>query len=137
MAISWYPALAVGVREIDEQHQEIFRRVDGLVQALMAKRGAAELGPLFDFLGEYVVEHFGAEESLMRLHRYPGRDEHEAEHRRFVEDFGALRAEWEREGATGFLLVKVNNRVSQWLATHIGRTDRELGRFLQGGRVRP
>lgn len=131
MTISWYPALAVGVREVDEQHQEIFRRVDALTQALISKRGAEVVGPIFDFLGEYVVEHFGAEESLMRLHRYPQRAEHEAEHRRFVEDYTALRSEWARDGATGFLLVKLNNRVAQWLTSHISRTDRELGSFLQ------
>jgi hemerythrin len=136
VAIAWYPALAVGVREVDEQHQEIFRRVDALIQALVQRRGAQELGPLFDFLGGYVVDHFGAEESLMRLHRYPGQGAHEAEHRRFVQDFGDLRAEYEREGPTGFLLVKVNNRVSQWLVRHIGGTDRELGSFLQGSGAR-
>lgn len=131
MTISWYPALAVGVREVDEQHKEIFRRVDALAQALMTRRGAEVVEPMFDFLGEYVVEHFGAEESLMRLHRYPQRAEHEAEHRRFVEDYRTLRAEYAREGATGFLLVKLNNRVGQWLTGHIGSTDRALGRFLK------
>lgn len=137
MTVAWYPALAVGVREVDEQHQEIFRRVDALIQALMAGRGAKELAPLFGFLGEYVVDHFGAEEALMRVHRYPLRAEHEAEHRRFVEDFTALRSEYDREGATGFLLVKVNNRVSQWLTAHISRTDRELGSFLRESSARP
>jgi hemerythrin len=137
MTVAWYPALAVGVREVDEQHQEIFRRVDALIQALMAGRGADELAPLFGFLGEYVVDHFGEEEALMRAHRYPQRAAHEAEHRRFVEDFTALRAEYEREGGTGFLLVKVNNRVSQWLTTHISRTDKELGRFLGEAVARP
>lgn len=132
MTISWYPALAVGVDEVDEQHKEIFRRVDALTQALMARRGAEVLEPMFDFLGEYVVEHFGAEESLMRLHRYPQRAEHEGEHRRFVEDYRALRAEYARDGATGFLLVKLNNRVGLWLTNHISRTDKELGRFLEG-----
>jgi hemerythrin len=131
VTISWYPALAVGVREVDEQHKEIFRRVDSLTQALIERRGAEVLEPMFDFLGEYVVDHFGAEESLMRLHRYPQRAEHEAEHRRFVEDYRALRSEYAREGATGFLLVKLNNRVAHWLTGHISRTDKELGRFLQ------
>lgn len=131
MTISWYPALAVGVREVDEQHKEIFRRVDALAQALIARRGAEELDPMFDFLGEYVVEHFGAEEALMRLHRYPRRAAHEAEHRAFEADFRALRSEHARDGATGFLLVKLNNRVAQWLTSHISKIDRELGQFLR------
>lgn len=131
MTIAWYPALAVGVAEVDEQHREIFRRVDALAKALMAHRGAEELEPLLGFLGGYVVEHFGAEERLMRRHAYPQRAQHEEEHRRFVEDFGELRREFAAEGASGFLLVKLNNRVAQWLTTHIGRTDRQLGQFLR------
>lgn len=131
LAISWYPALELGVPEVDRQHREIFRRVDLLVESMMRRKGSDELASLFDFLGQYVQEHFTAEEELMRLHAYPQRAEHEAEHRRFVEDFKALQREYANEGPTALLLVKVNGRVSQWLAVHISGTDRALGAHLK------
>jgi hemerythrin len=131
VAINWYPALELGIREVDDQHRELFRRVDALLEAMAARRGPEVLGPLFDYLGQYAIEHFGAEEALMRAHRYPVRAEHEAEHRRFTEDFAALRSEYDRDGPTALLLVKVNGRVSQWLAGHISRTDKALGAFLR------
>jgi hemerythrin len=137
LAITWYPALEVGVREVDDQHRELFRRVDALLDAMVARRGPEVLGPLFDFLGQYAVEHFAAEEALMRVHRYPQRADHEAEHQQFVEDFAALRREYGSEGPTALLLVKVNGRVIQWLTEHISRTDKALGAFLKangGGR---
>jgi hemerythrin len=131
VAFGWYPALELGIREVDDQHRELFRRVDLLVEAMMAKRGPEELAQIFDFLGSYVLEHFGAEEKLMRVHAYPEREAHEGEHRRFVEDFKALQRDYTKEGPTALLLVRVNGRVTQWLAEHISRTDRALGGYLR------
>lgn len=131
MAITWYRALEVGVQEVDDQHRELFRRVDALVDAMAARRGPEEMGPLFDFLGRYAVEHFTAEEALMRVHGYPQRHAHEVEHQQFVDDFAALRREFGREGPTALLLVKVNGRVVQWLVDHISRTDKELAAYLK------
>jgi hemerythrin len=131
VAITWYPALEVGVQEVDDQHRELFRRVDALVDAIVARHGPEEMGPLFDFLGRYAIEHFTAEEALMRVHGYPQRADHEVEHQSFVEDFAALRREFNREGATALLLVKVNARVVRWLVDHISGTDKELAAFLK------
>jgi hemerythrin len=131
VTFGWNTALELGVAEIDGQHRELFRRIDLLIDAMMKRQGPEELASLFDFLGTYVYEHFTAEETLMRVHAYPQRAEHEAEHRRFIEDFKALQREYAKEGATALLLVKVNGRVGQWLVEHIARTDKELGKHLK------
>lgn len=131
MVFGWNRSLELGIAQIDEQHRELFRRIDLLVDAMMKREGPEELASLFDFLGTYVYEHFAAEEALMRVHAYPQREEHEAEHRRFVEDFKALQREYTKEGATALLLVKVNGRVSQWLVEHIARTDKAFGTHLK------
>jgi len=127
LAFNWYPALELGIKEVDDQHRELFRRVDMLVDAMMRRGGPEELASIFDFLGQYVYEHFSAEESLMRVSAYPQRAEHEAEHKRFIGDLKALQEEYRREGPTALLLVKVNGRVTQWLADHIARTDKVFG----------
>lgn len=135
MAFSWYPALEIGNKVIDDQHRELFRRVDTLVEAMMRRTGPEELAQLFDFLGAYVFEHFAAEESLMRVHDYPKRVEHEAIHKRFIEDFKALQQEYTKEGPTALLLVRVNARVTQWLVEHVSRTDQALGAYLKRRRI--
>jgi hemerythrin len=135
VAISWYPALEIGNKVIDDQHRELFRRVDMLVEAMMRRTGPEELAQLFDFLGGYVHEHFSAEESLQRIHAYPERAEHEAEHRRFIEDFKALQEEYKKEGPTALLLVRVNARVTRWLVEHVSRTDKAFGAYLATRRI--
>jgi hemerythrin len=127
--LRWTEDLSVGVAEIDEQHRELFRRAARLLDGL--KKGEPEeIGGLIDFLHEYAVEHFGAEEEHMRKTRYPGYVRHKAEHDRFISDLLALAREHDRKGAGAFMALKVNHWLSQWLKEHVSGTDADLGRFL-------
>lgn len=132
MAIAWDPYLAIGIDSIDEQHRELFHRIDRLLEASQTGTSAAEVGRLLRFLGEYVRDHFRAEEELMESTRYPERAVHAAEHAAFAQELEGLRAEYDREGGTTLLVVRVASRATQWLREHIYRTDKELGRFVRG-----
>ncbi len=135
MPILWDPDLSVGVEAIDAQHQELFARIDRLLDALRERHGAAEVGRLLEYLGEYVLAHFSSEEKLMLERAYPHYDAHRQEHQRFIREFGALRAEHAKEGPTVVLLIRVTNRVTAWLREHIYRADRELAAFLRDSAV--
>lgn len=127
-ALQWTQALAVGVAELDRQHQELFRRAERLIAALRAgDRG--EVLPLLAYLEEYVVHHFEAEERLMRELDYPGLDAHAAAHRAFRVEYGALRDDLRRAGPTALVALTVHNWLSDWLRAHIGGMDQELGKF--------
>jgi len=128
--IEWDPTLEVGIEAIDEQHKELFRRLDRLLQAMQAHQGAIEVGRLLDYLGEYVVTHFGQEETVMRDWDYPGYAAHKAEHEAFLEDFQTLRAEYLSSGPSAVITIRVTNRVTAWLREHIYRIDRALGADL-------
>ncbi|HSN90026.1 MAG TPA: bacteriohemerythrin [Anaeromyxobacteraceae bacterium] len=130
MALPWDPSLAVGLPEIDGQHQELFARIDRLIVAIQAGRSGAEVVRLLDYLSRYAVEHFAAEERLMEERQYPEREAHRAEHRRFEEDLAGLRVELARDGPGALLVVRVNTRVALWLRDHIYRTDKALVAFL-------
>ncbi|MFZ5627087.1 MAG: bacteriohemerythrin, partial [Bacillota bacterium] len=98
MAVNWTPALAVGVAEIDRQHQELFRRIDNLLTAMSQGKGKEEVGNILKFLEDYVVVHFAAEEKLMQSHNYPAFNEHLAQHQAFIQDFAKLKEQFNREG---------------------------------------
>ena len=127
--LEWTQALSVGVEEIDAQHRELFRRAASLLEGLHAGQ-PEELGALVDYLYEYAVEHFGAEEEHMRRTRFPGYARHKAEHDRFISDLLALAREHERTGAGAFMALKVSHWLTQWLRDHVSGTDAELGKFL-------
>ena len=140
-AIQWSPSLAVGVPEIDAQHQELFRRAERLVTALRTgERG--EVQPLVRYLTEYVVEHFSAEERYMREIGFPGLEGHRAAHDTFREDLAEMLADYERKGQTPLVALTMHNWLSDWLRRHVGGLDVEIGRFAdakrrgEGGRAR-
>jgi hemerythrin len=126
--IQWSPALAVGVPEIDAQHQELFRRAERLVTALRAG-DRAEVAPLIKYLGDYVVEHFAAEERYMHEIGFPGLDGQRAAHLAFREDFATMVADYERKGPTPLVALTLHNWLSDWLRKHVGGMDVEIGRF--------
>lgn len=130
MSVQWHPSLASGNAEIDGQHQEIFRRLADLVAALEQGR-RDEIPRLFQFLGEYVVLHFGAEERAMKESRYPGANVHMAAHARFVREYGELRLLYDATGPSFAIAVKTATWVQDWLKSHIYGADRALARHLR------
>ena len=134
MSPQWSPALAVGLEPIDEQHQELFRRAHVLVDALKAGHRAAEVGELFEWLGQYASEHFAAEEGLMREMGYPGLEAHRERHEEFRRHLRTLVAEHQRKGATPLVTLELHNWLSDWLRQHVSSEDQELGRFVASHR---
>jgi hemerythrin len=129
MIIRWHTALAVGHPGIDEQHREMFRRAQALVDAL-TRRDRAEVARHFEFLGGYAIEHFGDEERLMLETGYPGHGVHRAEHQRFIRDYRALSGLFERHGIVPALTVRASTWLADWLERHIGGADQRLAGHL-------
>jgi hemerythrin len=131
MAIPWTPALAIGVPEIDHQHQELFVRIERLVDGV-GRGKQADVERLLEFLGQYVVKHFGAEERWMLRSAYPDYARHKGEHERFIRDYEQMTREFREKGPNVLAGIRMNNWISAWLVQHISRSDMELGRFLAG-----
>lgn len=129
MAIPWTPALAIGVPEIDRQHQELFLRIEQLVQGV-SRGNAADVERLLEFLGQYVVKHFGAEERWMLRSAYQDYARHKAEHERFIRDFEHMTQEFREKGPNVLVGIRMNNWIAEWLMRHISRSDMDLGHFL-------
>lgn len=127
--LKWNASLALGYPDIDQQHQELFARVSRLVSG-MERGDLAEAQELFDFLGEYVVLHFGAEELLMREAGFAGYGVHKAAHDRFVRDITDLRLLFESSGASPAVAIKAKTWLVDWLRAHIGGADQMLARHL-------
>jgi len=118
------------VPEIDEQHQELFLRVERLILAL--KHGdRSEVEPLVKYLSDYVTSHFQCEERWMAEAEYPGLEAHRDAHRRFRDEMVEMNREYQRKGPTPLMTLTISNWLSEWLRRHIGGADVELGQWLQ------
>ncbi len=131
MPVQWTPDLSVGVNLIDDQHKELFKRVNQLLEATSQGKGKDEIGKTLQFLSDYVVTHFGTEEKAMIQHGYGGIAAHKAEHLAFLRDFGDLAKGYDSQGASTSLVLSLQRRVVDWLINHIGKSDKALGAFLK------
>jgi hemerythrin len=133
MPLQWTQVLSVGIPEIDAQHQELFRRVDRLLEATLAG-DHREAGATLAFLGEYALTHFSTEERFMREVGYPGLARHREEHEFFVADLRSLDRDLAGGGATPELVARLNRQVGDWLRGHVCVTDMAMGRFASRAR---
>lgn len=134
MPVQWTDDLATGVARIDEQHQELYRQVAALHEAMRA--GSMDRVPaIVDFLQQYALEHFAMEEREMLSSGYPALSQHRRLHQRFVEDYlrhKALLA----AGASASAVVALSAWLVEWLRDHVRTVDLDLARHLrkQAGR---
>ncbi len=128
--VRWTERLAVGVEEIDAQHQELYRRVDLFLRALDERRARSEVTSLVTYLDEYVCSHFASEQQMMELAGYDGLGDHMVEHHWFEEEYRRLAAQLEQEGVSPELAQALVWLLAGWLDYHLEHTDRKLGAFL-------
>lgn len=131
MAIEWKEDLAVGIKEIDDQHKELFGKVGALFDACSAGKGKENIDPIIKYLQDYVVLHFGAEEKLMTKYAYSDYTAHKTQHDQFIKDFLNLKENIEKNGVSGLTIVQLNQTLVDWLIKHIRKTDKAFGAFLK------
>jgi hemerythrin len=128
--IEWTPDLAVNVPAIDDQHKELYSRMNDLCNAIMEGKGRNEVGSFVRYLSEYTTFHFEDEEALMRQHEYPGYDAQRAAHRLFRERVRKMAAQTDSDVIPSDLVVTVVNEMKNWFSNHIRTMDKQIGDFL-------
>ena len=119
----WTKSLETGVAKIDEQHKELFRQADILVDRNQANRVEATL----DFLKGYVAKHFADEELLQRLNSYPKAAAHRQLHVDFTKTFKELYDKYKAAPGNKLLVtMDINRIVIGWLRDHIMVHDKEF-----------
>ncbi len=131
MAVLWNSSLATGSDEIDLQHKELFKRVDGLLAAVDKGTDREETSKIVQYLTDYVVLHFGNEEGYMAKYAYSSASAHKAQHDQFVKNFLKLKERLMIEGINAELADDTKQLVVDWLINHIKYSDRALGMFLK------
>jgi hemerythrin len=134
--MEWTPDLSVGVDIIDDQHKELFRKINDLVAAIRQSVCKYKIGDVIKFLEDYVVFHFGEEEKYMARYSYPGYPAHKARHEEFKRNFRSLKKdllklEDGKKPGSYDLSVRTNQLVVDWILEHIAKTDKALGQFLK------
>jgi len=124
----WGNDLGLGEQEMDVEHELQV----GLVRALDGALGSGsreEAGRILEQLLDYTRVHFSAEELMMRLHAYPGFQEHELEHSKLLDQLHEVRRAF--HGGEVQPTKELVTALRHWLAEHIQTFDRGLALYLR------
>ncbi|WP_153725573.1 bacteriohemerythrin [Heliorestis convoluta] len=130
----WTDDLTSGIDFIDNQHKELFNRVNEVFSAVNVN-DEAMIRSTFEYLITYVIEHFGAEESYMILYLYDDFAEHRESHNYFVLQVNELHRRFSTEEITEEerkeLVDALQLLLVEWLVNHIHDFDKKLAASIR------
>ena len=116
------------VAACDEQHQELFNRVNALNDVIPGGERSA-IGSALDSLIEYVIEHFQSEEQMMEQKGYADLEAHRKLHAELIDTCADLQGKFHANkaevGSDTMAFIK------DWLDNHIPIIDRKYGNVLK------
>lgn len=117
----WTAANAVGVAEIDAEHQQLFSMLNRLHRAMLGSVAREEVAQILSQLSTYAEQHFQREEEWMRRGGYAGA----AGHTKLHDQFTARIRDLTERISLGESLVSIELCVflMQWLKTHTSSAD--------------
>jgi hemerythrin-like metal-binding protein len=122
--------MRIGHADIDRQHAALYETVNRLHDAMRSDHSREVQGEILAFLHAYTVEHFEAEEALMRNHGYPGLASHKALHDGLVQQVKELEEKYTAGSMT--LSIMTMHFLKDWLTHHILEEDRKMAEYLKG-----
>ena len=131
MKLLWSRDYETGNETVDDQHKEIFRLVQMVLDAESFNGRREKIDTALKFLSEYAVEHFAAEEALMIECVYPEYNEHKLQHDNFVFDVVEFMGRFVEEGSTLTVSETINNFVVVWLKEHIMGSDKAMASYYK------
>ena len=67
MLLEWKKNLSVDIPRLDEQHKDIFEKINLLFDAYKHNKGKTEVVKAIIFLEDYTLKHFMLEENLQKI----------------------------------------------------------------------
>jgi len=130
--IIWDENMKVGIKEIDDQHQELFEHTNSLMNAIRERKDQYEVEKVISFLNEYVTNHFKDEEEIMQEHEYPFLSFQKEQHENFIKYFKEVETELkDMRESRNYLMFRIQLLIADWIVNHTYKEDRHFGRFLK------
>lgn len=124
----WKETYRIGNKEIDEQHYQLFSKIENLL--VIAKSGdienkKKECRDLIEFLVDYTKFHFDTEEKIQRDMQYVGYAQHAWIHQGFIKTIQEYKEKMEQDFSLN-ILKSFAGTLLTWLAQHVCGCDRKI-----------
>ncbi len=118
--IEWKDEYSVGIKELDEQHKELFRLINRLYQE---SESAGMITYAFDSLERYVNIHFRTEEKLLEKAAYADLKAHKIEHKQFEDWLKSVKITFAAGASPQRMAGVINEYLQDWWTHHILESD--------------
>ncbi len=128
----WEEKYSVGIQSIDNQHKELFRHLNNLLEAMKQGQANAIITQTISEVERYAIIHFQKEEFFFQRFNYQGSAEHIKEHQDFKEKVSSFKAELRTGEVT--LTIELLYYLKDWIDHHILDVDKQYSEcFRQNG----
>lgn len=123
--LSWNPEYALGIAEIDSEHQQLVDMMRKLELAADRRDRSHVVKGVIAEIGQYVDVHFRHEEELMEKAKYPAYEQHYQAHKAFARKVEDLKLFSSLDPA------ELHKILVQWLIEHIMKADRDYAPYVE------
>ena len=129
----WNSKMSVGLKELDDDHKTLIRIINQLGADYQDAERRAAIRQSLAALRRYAEYHFAREESVMMACGYPELEEHQGEHRGFVQHIGELTRRFvaDPEGMAEIVNEDLLSYLQGWLSHHIMIEDKAYGPHIE------
>lgn len=123
-SIRWNPRRhGTGIAFLDDQHRELFRRIDLLRTGLADGQSREAVLNMLDYLDLYVTEHFACEEREMIRRRCRTCTRNTSEHLQFAQELKRVSRVFSGGADLDSLSHQLDQLLVHWIDTHVAQVD--------------
>ncbi|UWV46887.1 hemerythrin family protein [Acetivibrio thermocellus] len=137
----WKEKYKIGIDLIDQQHEELFRRVSEFTRIIRSEENwdarIDKVKETMAFMKDYVVDHFNEEEAYQAKINYPELEAHKKAHASFKEGIENYVKIFEEEGFNEDRIQEFGGKLMTWLIMHVAGMDQKIGEYVKskGGQI--
>jgi hemerythrin len=126
MESKWSKQYLIGIKEIDEQHFTIIKKLFEIEKLIKLPHTKSEILDALLFLESYSRTHFAQEEKIMEEKKCPASIENKQQHLVFMQYIHALNQQFSEGRLQEDALDGVQKELTDWVVNHILQIDLQL-----------
>lgn len=119
----WKDEYSVNVKEIDDQHKQLFDVINNLIQVINTTPKEETIKEIIGEIAKYKAAHFATEEKYFHQFNFAGTTEHEAAHKMFNQKVGEIQSS--HTGDIIALAFALIDFLEDWLLEHLVNMDQK------------
>ena len=125
----WQDTDSVGVKELDDQHKEIFSVTNRFYDLMSQSKTKEDFKLILDELIKNIIDHFATEEKYFDLYQYDQKISHTRLHQTYLQKINQFSKEIDQNFNIE-LLLQMADFMKNWWIHHIDNEDKKYSQYF-------